>query len=90
MKRIITSTYKYDGPAYRFGKNIGNFKIETEAPTKGRAKSNILYRIKQELNLDRKQQLEIIDSRILLIQTNEVTTEVGDNSVEEPEQLCLF
>ena len=90
MKRVINSTYVYDGPVYRFGTNIGNFKVETEAPTIGRAKSNILYRIKQTIGLDRKAKIEIIDSRISEI-SNDNQKEIEDiKDTDENEQLVLF
>ena len=91
MKRlIVSSTYLYDGPVYRFGRNIGTFKIETDASSIGRAKSNILYRIKQELDLDRRCKVEIIDSHIKEVAKidKEEIEEVEDN--EKFEQLSLF
>ena len=90
MKRILLSTYVYDGPAYRFGQNIGNFKIETEATTPGRAKSNVLYRIKQDIGLDRTAKIEIIDSRVVKVEYDdrEIADDVIDN--EESAQLSLF
>lgn len=90
MKKVLLSTYVYEGPVYRFGNYVKDYKLETEAPTKGRAKSNILYRIKQDMGLDRTAKIEIIDSRILEI-LDETREEIRDNIRDNmPEQLSLF
>ena len=44
--------YVYDGPVMVFDKLVANhWKSETMAPSEQKAKSNLLYQVKQKLNL---------------------------------------
>ena len=42
----------YDGPVVIFGKAAGNFKGETYADTKAKAKSNLTYQCKKKMNVN--------------------------------------
>ena len=86
MKYVKCNTYSYKGPAFRFGRFIGNFDIVTEAVSLQKAKSNISYRIKKSLDLDKSAKIELDDSKLALVE-NKVVEDKFDNDVHEPEQL---
>jgi len=58
-------TYTYSGPVYRFEKYSGESGlIETSAISLSKAKSNIIYRIKQKMNLVVNTNLTIDENKI--------------------------
>jgi hypothetical protein len=64
--------YRYKGPVYKFDKYLEDSGvIETMAPTKKKAKSNIEFRLKQRLNLTKDTKIFIHYDKIMLIENDE-------------------
>ena len=58
-------TYTYNGPVYRFGKYSGKSgTITTLAVSLIKAKSNIIFRIKKQMNLNNNTNLTIDENKI--------------------------
>lgn len=86
MKRRIISSkmlfeFVYEGPAFRFDRYVGDFYIETTAVSFGKAKSNVLGRIKKELNLDYTAKLSI-DENFLKLKERSDFLESDDQTVD--------
>ena len=107
MKRLILANtqhlYFYRGPVYRFGKDVSSEleldrdPVRTMAKTQSEAKRNIVYKLKQRLNLDPKRtKIEIQDDLIDEVldeveQTNDVPLEEhSSETLNEYEQPTLF
>ena len=57
--------YQYNGPVYRFDNYIGNSGlIKTSAKSNDKAKSNIIYKLKEKMKLSRNTNLTIDEQRI--------------------------
>ena len=85
---VITNTYYYSGPAYRFGQCVGNFEYYTSAKSFQQAENNIRHKIRMELGLVKNSNLTI-DSNLIQVVKNEEIVEQEETGVEV-EQLSLF
>lgn len=99
MKRLIisskdTKTYFYEGPAYRFGKYVGDISCIRKATSKGKAKVAFLNYIRRELGLDYRSSVliddelidELIDEPVKELDSNPTNTEqnkIVPNEIQE-------
>ena len=81
-------TWYYSGPAYRFEQYVGEVgPIYTIAETRGRAKTNILHKLRKQLGLVDNAKILIDDVLIIPIK-KEKTQSTDDNNIDIELQYC--